>query len=121
MLNKLRDYQGQLRKIEEKNAILKTDFSAIQKEYNSNLKVISNLKKDIERLKLNNKGFFISDHAILRYLERVEKVDIKKVKSLILTDNVCQLHKKLGNGEFPSDCGLFKVIIRDNKVITIKV
>lgn len=59
----------------------------------------------------------ISDHAILRYLERVKKVDIEGVKKEILNDDLKKLIQTLDSGKFPSHG--FTAVVRDKTIITI--
>lgn len=46
------------------------------------------LKNAIERWNLASQEIPVSDHAVVRYLERVHNIDIASIKELILKDNV---------------------------------
>ena len=70
-------------------------------------------KKTVERGTLS-----VSEHALLRYLERVYKIDIEAVKKEILTDEVVSNFKGIGPGKFPHKSG--KVMIRGNTVVTFE-
>ena len=78
-----------------------------------------NLKKieEMKKLKNGNK-IIVSEHAILRYLERTMELDIKAVEKEILTDETLKQYRTLGNGKYPVANGC-KAIIKDNVVITI--
>lgn len=73
---------------------------------------IKNMAKDEDKL-----GLRISDHAIVRYLERIEKVDIEKIKLKICPIPTRILFSKLGAGTYPVDG--FKIKIKDNTVVTV--
>lgn len=61
----------------------------------------------------------VSDHAIIRYLERVKGVDISEIKREILTPEICEYVSTLGgSGKFPAEEG-FHIVMRNNTVITV--
>lgn len=79
-----------------------------------------NLKKieeEMKKLKNGNK-IIVSEHAILRYLERTMGLDIKAIEKEILTDETLKQYRTLGNGKYPVENGC-KAVIKDNVVITI--
>ncbi len=59
----------------------------------------------------------VSDHAMVRFFERVLGYDIGKIKSEILSDQVKTLVDKLGCGKFPN--GKYHVVVKDKVVRTI--
>lgn len=61
----------------------------------------------------------ITDHAVLRYLERVHGIGIEEVKEKILPSDskVRQQIAEIGEGRFP--VGPHRVRVRDGKVVTI--
>jgi hypothetical protein len=61
----------------------------------------------------------VSDHAIVRYLERVLRIDIDHVRGCILTEQVKLLHKQLGDGIYPSGKDDVEVVIKDKTIVTI--
>lgn len=60
----------------------------------------------------------VTDHAVLRYLERVHGVDVESVRRAILTPENKALIKRLKNGKFPLGHGLIAVV-KDEVVVTI--
>lgn len=71
---------------------------------------------NIEIAKLNIK-IDISDHAIVRYVERVHGIDMKKMKNKIITKDLKKEVKKGGNGTYI--VGDFKVVVRGGVIVTI--
>lgn len=64
------------------------------------------------------KGVIITDHAVLRYLERVKGIDIQAIREEILVDDrMVEAIKILGDGLFPVDYGRLR--IRDKMIVTI--
>ena len=79
-----------------------------------------NLKKieeEMKKLKNGNK-IIVSEHAILRYLERTMELDLKAVENEILSKEVVSQYRTLGNGKYPVSNGC-KAVIKDNVVLTI--
>ena len=75
-----------------------------------------NILDDIESLK--DKELIITEHAILRYIERAMGLDIEKVKSEILTDEIKAGFKLLGNGKYPTHNNCH-VIIKNNSIVSV--
>ena len=80
---------------------------------------IRELKKIDKQLETARKGeLIITEHAIIRYMERVKHLDVDDVKALVVPPDTRELIKKFGNGKFPAG-GTHHVIVKNNMVITI--
>lgn len=78
-------------------------------------------KKRLEykKKRLESRALDISEHGLLRYMERVLKVDLGEMKKDILHPDVLQLIEKLGpNGTYPHPDG-FSIVLRNNLIVTI--
>ncbi|QDH83723.1 hypothetical protein [Achromobacter phage Motura] len=89
-------------------------------EYNSKR---GKIFKDIAQLQfqiqdLTKKDLVVSEHAVLRYLERMYKFDLNEIKSQILTPQLIKTADTLGNGKFPTGAG-FKAVVRDRVIVSI--
>jgi hypothetical protein len=111
------------------------DFNRLQqerKDIEEKLKVIGNeigerikQKKFLEKEhgKISNKindiltTVSVTDHAVLRYIERVLGYDIEEIKKKILPEEIIPAIKQLTNCDYPLDG--FKIIVRSNKVVTV--
>jgi len=60
----------------------------------------------------------VSEHAVLRYVERVLGIDIDEIRCSILTDEVANQIRQLGSGRFPLGNG-FKAVVKQNVVVSI--
>ena len=78
---------------------------------------LGKIREEIKKLKEGNK-IIVSEHAMLRYIERVLGIDLKEIERRILTDEVKEQYKIVGNGRFPIN-DEFRALIRDNIVVTI--
>lgn len=62
----------------------------------------------------------VSDHAIIRYLERTGRIDLESLRREILSDRTVELAKVLGDGRYPIPNGCIAVI-KQKTVVTVLV
>ena len=60
----------------------------------------------------------ISDHAVLRYLERTECIDIQRLKKTLLNKQMRKKIRCMGDGKYAIAGGL-RMVVRDNTVVTV--
>ena len=114
----LKQLKTQLTKKQGELDGIKIDMVTRQKEYESKKRIIDELQIKITRLEKPTKPE-VSEHAILRYVERVLNVDIEHIKKEILSEEVLDMVTELGgNGGYPNKIG-YKVVMKDNVVVTI--
>lgn len=115
----LKKLQSLLNKFNSEAETIKIQISAMQKEYNQKTKEVNNLKKEIAKYQAKGEPI-VSEHALLRYLERVEKLDLEEYKNLILDEEILRQIEILGtSGTFLNSKG-FKVVMKNNVVITVE-
>jgi hypothetical protein len=96
---------------------LKIEAANKQREYNQKLQAIDKLKFEMAKLN-NSEKLKVSEHAIVRYFERVKGFDIEQVEKEILSEKVLILVDKLGgNGSYPNDG--FSVVMKNYTVTTV--
>lgn len=116
-IRKIKGLKSQLKIMKGDAEALKIEVANKQREYNAKINKIQNLRDEIEKFDKNGK-LKVSEHAIVRYLERVKGFDISEIEKEILTDEVITLVKKLGgNGVYPNKH--FKVLIKNYTVTTV--
>jgi len=111
--NKLKHLESKLSDFNSKYDIIKRDYQEKQKELEQIKRQIKNIEQEINKLK--NDDLIISEHAILRYIERVLGIDIEEIKHKIVPNK--DTIKNLGNGVFPINN--FKIKVKDNVVLTV--
>lgn len=112
--HQLKHFQTQRNEVEAlyKNAKAKmVDAQREMEKYNLQMK---NLDASISKLQ---NDIVISEHAYLRYFERVLGYDLEDVKNQIITAEVDQLIRQMGSGTYPTDT--HKVRVKDNTVVTV--
>lgn len=91
-----------------------------RKEVSNTINHISNLLKNLDKQieELTDKELVVSEHAILRYLERKYSLDLEVIRKEIATDSVKDQHSMLGSGKYPIGDGM-KAVIKDNTVVSV--
>jgi DNA repair exonuclease SbcCD ATPase subunit len=119
---KKRELKNKLRKanknVEKYKAHLQKGKDPKVQEYlNRKLELIRVIEGELKVLEL---PIQISDHALIRYLERVHGINITQVKLEIINANVVSLWEgtKQGDGDYPIGNGA-QVVIRNNVAVTI--
>lgn len=111
--------ETQISKKKDQVKALQGQQVATQTELTAERKRLKELNRRLESLRHKKKKPTISDHAIVRYLERVKGMDIVAVKAEMLNPQIIELTKKLGhNGEFPSGEG-WSVRMKNGNVVTV--
>ena len=114
-----KELTSQLKKIEGEVVALSVDVKNKQKELQDKKIFADNLKQKIETLNKSNQEPVVSEHALLRYFERVENIDLKYIEGEILSEDVLKMISVLGgNGTYPNKRG-FSVVMKNNVVVTI--
>lgn len=117
--SKLKGLETQISKLKSEVDLDKLQLSTIQKSIKSKVERIKELERKLNKLKGSSK-LIVSEHAILRYLERIKGLDTNEVIESILNEDLLEVYTKLGtsSGKFP--CNDFKVVIKNNVIVTIE-
>lgn len=116
-----------IKKSKESIALLKIQNSTYQQTIEENLKSIMDHENEIyrqERLleslkREQKKTILFTDHAIVRYLERVSGADLRVIQDDIIDEATKTLiHNFYGTGTFPHKSGC-KIVVQDYRVVTI--
>jgi len=101
--------------LEEVSFIRKESYT-LAENITKKLKQVKEIENQIKSLQ--DIDIIISEHAILRYIERVMGIDIELIKKEILTDTLKEQFKTLGNGTYPIGNDV-KVKIQNNTIVTV--
>ena len=90
-----------------------------QKSESEALKKKNSILKKIEELKNQTIEPILSEHAVLRYIERVYGLDLEKIKEEMLPTATKNIIMKMGSGKYPSfNC---KLVVKDKTIVTIEI
>jgi len=108
---------SQIGKLEGEVNTLNSEISAKKKEASSKCRTIREVRKKVKDLGVSSNPT-VTEHAMLRYFERVLNFDLKEIEKKILTDSVLNQAKVVGgSGLFPAQG--FKVRMKDFTVVTL--
>ena len=104
-------------KLQSEIEAIKIEREILNNKLQSAERNLGKIREEIKKVKEGNK-IIVSEHAMLRYIERVLGINLKEIEKCILTDEVKEQYKIVGNGRFPIN-DEFRALIRDNVVVTI--
>lgn len=114
-----KELQSQLKTVKSEISEMNTELNRKAKEIRFKKEMAANIQKEIDKYN-NPKELVVSEHAYLRYFERVKGFDLEAIKKEILSEKVLSLMEKLGpSGHFPNDG--YRVVLKDNTVTTILI
>jgi len=114
---KIKNLQVLITKKELEQERLKDEFNALQSRRDKLSNQIKKYKEEIESLKSSTDSIIVSEHAILRYLQRVYELDIAKIEAEIVSPKLYSQVKEYGSGTYHSDGFSIKVV--DGVVVTV--
>jgi chromosome segregation ATPase len=115
---KIKGLKVQLKQKEGDVQALKIEIKAKQVEHNSMKSSIQSLKDQIQNFENKNNKPRVSEHAIIRYFERVKGYNLEEIEKEILSEEVLTLVDKLGGtGGYPNKD--FQVFMKNYTVTTI--
>lgn len=100
---------------------LTLELSNVKEEIEYANQSLLTLQENLDNIPDYNKdGIVISDHAIVRYLERIHNIDIDKIKDTILDDYLeSYIIEHRGNGKFHNSDSTFRATVKDGVIVTI--
>lgn len=105
-------------------AHLEIEYSAERERFQTSQARMTELNKrrDILNKKLEKitAKLTISEHAIIRYIERVIGINIDEITNKILTPEIEAMYNNLGSGKFPIEGGKARVVIKNNVIVTVE-
>lgn len=119
MRKTLKEMQSHLNTLKQKEKMTKRILGDSQKELEEIRRHIVSAQVKINNFS-NEEDIEVSEHTVIRYLERVVGLDIKELKSKILTDSVIDKIKFInGNGEIRTEDG-YSLVLKNYTIITLK-
>lgn len=96
------------------------ELKAEQRQLNTRTNELLEEKKRLEELvqSLIPKKLTVSEHAILRYIERVMGIDVDAVRQLIANDKVESVVATLGDAKIPLGNSAYAVV-KNHTVVTV--
>lgn len=97
----------------QKRAII----SGAQKDINTITEKMDEIKKQQKAIE-EQSAIVVTEHAMLRYLERVKGIDLAAIQKEIVSDQIrMQVQVLGGSGQYPNNG--FAVVMKNYKVVTV--
>jgi len=79
---------------------------------------ISEIEKEMYK---KNLEYTVSEHALLRFCERVHNVDLEELSGQIMTEGLRNAISEMGDGKYPlpNNPG-FRAVVRDKIIVTVE-
>lgn len=114
---KQKQLQSQLSILQADCDALKIEIAHKQRELNLKNQQAQKLKDEIKKLD-SPEVLKVSEHAIIRYLERVKGIDVSVIEGEILSESLSKMVETLGgNGTYPVNG--FQVVLKNYTVATV--
>ena len=111
----LKAAQVRIHKAETECLAIEEEISSLQEDLERKRDKVRSLKSRMEKIK--EKEIIVSEHAVLRFMERAMALDITQIENKILSNN-CNAMRAMGNGKYPIGEGL-KAVVRNGIVVTV--
>lgn len=115
----IKKLQSMKASIEAELESLNVQENDLRRNINSKKITLKAINQRIDMLTKDSEVLTVSEHAIIRYIERVLGINIDEVVEKILPSKEVELIKELGNGRYPIQNGEFKVVVRNGVVVTV--
>lgn len=116
-VQEIRQLQALVENWRKSLSTLEGDRKGIDKKIHGIRCSIDRTEKRIKLLQESAEEPFISDHAVVRYLERVKGLDIEAIKKEMMPDKLRAMIDTLVSGKFPTE--EFTAVVKDKLVITV--
>lgn len=115
--HELKQLQVRLRKALNLADIAREEAKQAQRKENAARILAGELQKQIGEVE--EKGITITEHALLRYFERVLGYDLGLIQQGLITPEVRAIAREMKNGKIPSlEC---RLVFKEGVVVTLEV
>lgn len=116
--HELKGLQSQLQKEQATEKALKVEVSNAQRKLSQCQDTIKSLTKQIQALQNESPKPIVSEHAILRYLERVHGLDLDEVRAAMMGNGTQEAIAFAKTGKVKKDGVTF--VVQNNVVVTVE-
>ena len=113
-----------LKQLQSRYAVLGAEYAGVIEEQRAVSKkqiqiqaAMQSIEKQIKELSAADP--LVSEHALLRYLERAKGIDIEQLRAEVLTPELVAMIKTIKSGKVPMPGGL-RAIVKNSVVVTIE-
>lgn len=119
----INEYTTQINEIQQKLDDVKERQQISSKEVNDLSSELKRVQKEIHKIVHKAPTTAISEHAILRYCERVMGLDIEQIKKQMVPQQVSDQIEYFQGGNFPvpsdDERPAYKLVVKNKTVVTV--
>lgn len=114
----LKGLQTQRDKLKATIKGLRGQSTDLNTEINQKNQKLKNIEKKINEIENSNSEIVITEHARLRYIERVIGINLEELDAKIIDEATKDIVKKMGSGTYP--VGGHQIVVKKNTIVTVK-
>jgi chromosome segregation ATPase len=115
--SELKRLETKLKTMDNRRKTLNSSLYNMQQESSNLKKQIGEINTQISKIKNKKDTFIISEHAMLRYIERIIGIDLTELQEKIIPSADINGIKAMGDCTVKRDG--FSIVIKDNTVVTV--
>ena len=115
--NSLKSLQTKLAEARNHLTAIENEQQKLSVEWKKQKKKLDGIQRDID--KLTNAKPVVTEHALLRFAERLLDVDFESIEQLILNDDNLAAIRRLGSGKIPTLAG-YTLVVQNNTIVTVE-
>lgn len=96
----------------------KESLYQLEQRYKQKFHELSKLQNQMDNIRRSRK-LPLTDHALVRYMERILNINPEDVHKKIVTPQLVQYHTTLGDGTFPIGVSNIRAVIKNGIIVTI--
>lgn len=113
--HELKALQVRLSKAEADAKVAKASAADANRAADTAAKVVAQIKEQISQASVEPN---VTEHALLRYIERTYGVDLEEIRKAILTPTTVSAIKALGSGTYPLEGGS-KAVVKGMTIVSV--
>ena len=117
--HKLKGLQVRLNKTNAEFDSLKQEQALIDNRIIQSIQTRKSIENQIKQIQESNKGVTMSEHAMLRYIERVLGFELSQITDKILTPEFNKAVRAMGDGKIPMPDGA-RAVVKNGVIVTIE-
>jgi len=113
----------ELKQLQSRKAKIEVSLKSLEMEAKEKQQACSKARNQLQAIKreikdLQESDVIVTEHAMLRYLERAMGLDLGEIKKKILTEQNIVLIENMGSGKYPIGDGL-KAVVKGRVVVSV--
>jgi chromosome segregation ATPase len=111
LATEISDLQAEAKTLKDRESAVRSSIQAKQSE-------LKRLREKVEKAKATGGKLIVTEHAILRYIERVMGINLDELRATIVPPAVETLVRNMGDGVYPVE-GTHKLRVVNGTVVSL--